>query len=188
MKYFVTALTASRFGWALGLMLTQPYSPAFWLFYGLAGVSDGLDGPLARRFHCAGARGAALDSAADLAVFLALAIALVPTLRIERWLAIWAGGIAAVRLAALVIGSLRSSSFFALHTWANKATGLLLFLLPLTCQLLPGGAALVPAAVCASFAAMEELLLVCRARLPDRDEKGILSRYFSARKARSMQK
>jgi CDP-diacylglycerol--glycerol-3-phosphate 3-phosphatidyltransferase len=59
-------------------------------------------------------------------------VKLVPVIRIPVWIWGWAAVIAVVKLVNLVWGFTQKKQMPALHTIANKATGLCLFLLPLT--------------------------------------------------------
>jgi CDP-diacylglycerol--glycerol-3-phosphate 3-phosphatidyltransferase len=59
-------------------------------------------------------------------------IKLVPVIRIPVWIWVWAAVIAMGKLVTLVWGFTQMKQMPSLHTIANKATGLCLFLLPLT--------------------------------------------------------
>ena len=58
--------TMARIAGAAALWLTRPETAGFYAIYALSGLSDALDGWLARRTGSAGDFGARLDSAADL--------------------------------------------------------------------------------------------------------------------------
>ena len=61
MKNIANVLTASRFLFAAGMVLATPFSGAFWVCYLGGGVSDLLDGPLARSLHIQSEVGAKLE-------------------------------------------------------------------------------------------------------------------------------
>ena len=65
-KLIVNGLTFSRIIMALALLMIVPFSRAFYLVYTYCGVSDGLDGWLARKTHSESKFGAKIDSLADL--------------------------------------------------------------------------------------------------------------------------
>lgn len=69
---------------------------------------------------------------ADFLFVIASFVKLVPVIRIPVWIWVWAAVIAAVKLVTLVWGFTQMKQMPSLHTIANKATGLCLFLLPLT--------------------------------------------------------
>ena len=150
------AVTVSRMLLSL-LLLFLPRSPLFALLYLLCGVSDALDGFLARRLHTESETGAALDSAADLLFAVVYIVRILPLLSIPLWICIWAAVIGAVKLAIILQNSRRAHRLSVAHSPANRLTGLLLFLLPLTVRVIDAayGAGLVCAA--ATFAAVEDI-------------------------------
>jgi cardiolipin synthase (CMP-forming) len=66
------------------LLSNQLYAQAFWLFL-LVGISDGLDGYIARRFNVTSAAGALLDPIADKMVIMTCAF----VLAWNEWLPLW---------------------------------------------------------------------------------------------------
>jgi CDP-diacylglycerol--glycerol-3-phosphate 3-phosphatidyltransferase len=138
------------------LLLCQPLSPAFYVLYIAAGISDMVDGPVARRTGTAGDFGAKLDTAADL-FFVAVGLyTLLPVLDVPAWLYIWIGIIALVKAINFVSGCVMQKRFVALHTPMNKATGVLLFLLPLTLSIIEFKYSAVPVCIVATIAAVQE--------------------------------
>ena len=150
------AVTVSRMLLSL-LLLFLPRSPLSALLYLLCGVSDALDGFLARRLHTESETGAALDSAADLLFALVYAVRILPLLAIPLWIWLWTAVIGTVKLAVILRNSIRARCLSVAHSSANRLTGLLLFLLPLTVRVIDAayGAGLVCAA--ATFAAVEDI-------------------------------
>lgn len=115
------------------LMLFLPVpSPGFWAVYAAAGLSDMLDGPIARRTRTASDFDARLDTLADMVFAVACMIRLLPVLTIPAWLWLWIGAIALIKGINLLSGLMMQRRLVAKHTLLNKATGLALFLLPLT--------------------------------------------------------
>ena len=127
---------------------------AFWVVYGLCGISDMLDGYLARKLHAESKAGAVLDSVADICFVACCAIKLIPVLQIPTWLWIWAGVIVLIKLVNQASALAVHKRFCFPHTLANKLTGLLLFLsVPMTFW------SVVPIAIVAgiaTFAAIQE--------------------------------
>lgn len=181
-------LTVSRMIAAGGLLFCRPLSGAFICIYLYAGVSDVLDGLLARRLHADGALGARMDSVADLLFTAAALLTLLPAAPWERWMLAWTAGIALLRLVTLCIGLRKYRALPFLHTWANKCTGVMLFLLPVLYALYYGLTAttwkldvwtlgLWVLGVIASFASVEELIITVSRDTLNRDVRGLL---FSA--------
>jgi len=108
------------------------FSPAFYALYLTAGVSDMVDGWVARRTHTASELGAKLDTMADIVFVIVCLVKLLPDLDIPVWLYIWTGAIALIKIINIISGFVVQKRFVAVHSTMNKATGLLLFILPLT--------------------------------------------------------
>ena len=127
---------------ALSLILLVPSLPSagFLAVYTLAGLTDALDGWLARKTGTASDFGARLDSIADLLFFVVLLFRISPLLWQELPVIVWyaAAVILLVRLAAFSVAAIRYRRFAALHTWLNKLTGGAAFLLPYVLALSSG--------------------------------------------------
>ena len=164
MNRFPNIISTLRITGAICLMIFSPASVAFWVFYGLCGISDMLDGYLARKLHAESRTGAVLDSVADICFVACCAIKLIPVVHIPIWLWIWAGGIVAIKIVNQVSALIVCKRFCFPHTKANKMTGLLLFLTVPTVFW-----TIVPLAVVAgiaTFAAIQEGHFIRTGRLP----------------------
>ena len=164
MKRPADALTGLRIAFSAAMLFLPAGSGGFAALYAAAGVSDMLDGLIARKTRTESAFGAKLDSAADV-IFLAVsAVKIIPGLALPLWVWLWAAVVALLRLVNAGIGFVRCGRIMPLHTPANKLTGLMLFLLPLICG--RGGANRYAAAVClsATLAAVQEGILLAKGR------------------------
>ena len=65
MKLLPNIITLLRIAGSLGLLLCDVMGVAYWIIYGLCGISDIADGWLARKLKCVTKTGALLDSVAD---------------------------------------------------------------------------------------------------------------------------
>ena len=128
MRHIPNIITAFRFLGATFLFFCNPAGVAFWVIYGLCGISDMLDGYLARKLNAESKTGAVLDSVADICFVACCAIRLIPVVQIPTWLWIWAASIVAVKLINQVSALILYRRLIFPHTMANKLTGLLLFL------------------------------------------------------------
>lgn len=72
---------------AVYLILVRDLDAAFWLFVA-AGISDGLDGAIARLFRCRTALGAYLDPLADKALLVSVFLSLASIGEVPLWLVI----------------------------------------------------------------------------------------------------
>ena len=128
MKHLPNVISAFRIAGALGLLFCNVAEWPFWVLYALCGISDMVDGWLARRFHAETETRAILDSVSDLVFVACCAIRLLPVLAIPVWLWIWAGVIVFIKMVNQISALVVCKRFCFPHTKANKLTGFLLFL------------------------------------------------------------
>ena len=110
----------------------MPLSLPFYVLYTAAGLSDILDGWIARKTNTATKFGAKLDTFADIVFAAVVLIMLLPILKLPLWMIVWVGVIALIKLVNIVIGFIRQKEFISVHSVMNKVTGGLLFVFPLT--------------------------------------------------------
>ena len=150
MKQIPNILSASRIVLCLPLLLVDAMTVPFWVLYVMAGMTDMLDGFLARRWGVESKFGARMDSMADFVFVIAAGYKLFPWLKLPAALWMMIGLIAVVKIVNAVSAYIvrhkiecleqrespnlfgwpsrerqRHSQF--LHTKANKLTGFLLF-------------------------------------------------------------
>ena len=149
-------ITGIRIACSIALLFCPPFSPAFFTLYIIAGVSDMIDGPIARKTGTVSEFGSRLDTLADFILVVVCMMKLLPVLHVPAWLIIWIIVIAVIRAINLLSGFIRRKEIVVLHTAMNKMTGILLFALPLTLSFidLKWSGAVVCAA--ATFAAVQE--------------------------------
>ena len=152
------ANTISLFRIAAGIVLLfcPVFSPAFTVFYIAAGLSDMLDGFVARKTDTVSKLGAKLDTIADFVLVVVCLIKLLPVLSIPAWLYAWIGIIALIKVVNIIFGFVVQRKFVAVHSLMNKATGALLFLLPLTIPAVPLKTSAIVVCAAATFAAIQE--------------------------------
>lgn len=158
-------ITLLRMAGTAGLLFPRPLSPVFFGLYTLTGLTDVLDGWLARKTGTSSEFGARLDSIADLLFYGAVLLRLFPVL----WEALPAGiwfavvGILLLRLGTYALAAKKFHCFAALHTWQNKPTGGMVFLLPLMLAMPLAIEYCWAVCVVALAAALEELAIhLCR--------------------------
>ena len=129
MKHLPNVISILKIAGSISLLFCEVTGWLFWVLYALCGISDMVDGTLARRLHAESKTGAALDSVADIILVVCCAGRLVPVVEIPVWLWIWAGVIVFFKMVNQVSALVVCKRFCFVHTWANKLTGLLLFLM-----------------------------------------------------------
>lgn len=173
-KHIPNAVTAARFPMALGLLMTTPLSLYFLLLYALCGLSDVLDGYLARKLDVSSNFGAKLDTAADLLLTIVLVVKLLPVINPSIAILGWLGVIAIIRGAAVVIMYLKFKTASLLHTYGNKLTGVLLFALPFLLMAVPANTAVIGICLVATVSAVEELAINCFSKTLDLNRKSLI--------------
>ncbi len=129
-------ITTFRILGTLLLAAAPTLSPAFFVIYSLCGISDVLDGFIARKTNSMSELGAKLDSVADLLFYSVMVIKMMPLLikylPAVSWYMLW--GVVLVRILIYVIVGIKCHKFSSLHTYLNKFTGLVTFLIPYMIQ------------------------------------------------------
>ena len=131
-KHIANILTGCRIFGSILLLFFPAFSLNFYIAYILCGFSDMIDGTIARKTNSTSNFGSQLDTVADLVFIVASLLKLLPVIHVPQWLWIWGGVIAVIKISNIIWGYVSKKQFISLHTIMNKATGLLLFLLPFT--------------------------------------------------------
>ena len=114
------ALSWMRILCAFGLFLFVPFSFWFMVLYIFAGVSDMIDGTIARKLNAGSVFGANLDSISDL-VFACIGLyILLPAVDFPAWAAPVAIGLVSTRFISMAIAGIRFKKVVMLHTIGNK--------------------------------------------------------------------
>ena len=128
MKRIPDLLSMSRIVLCLPLLMVDTMTVPFWVIYLIAGITDMLDGFLARRWGVESKFGARLDSLADIVFVIAVVYKLFPWLKLPTALWMMIGLIALVKIINAVSAYIIRHKIVFLHTKANKLTGFLLFI------------------------------------------------------------
>ena len=155
-KHIANIITGSRIALSLPLLFIPLSSAWFYVIYMFCGLTDMIDGTIARKTETVSSFGSKIDTASDLVFMAVCAVKLLPKINICIWLWIWIAVIAIVKVTNIVIGFIRRKKLVALHTVLNKTTGLLLFFLPLTLQFIVPTYSLAVVCTVATIAALQE--------------------------------
>ena len=149
-------ITGIRILVSAALLLCPVFSPIFYAMYLIAGLSDMADGIVARKTNSVSEFGSRFDSIADFVFVAVCLIKILPVLDIPIWLYVWTAVIFFVKIINIISGYVMQKKYFAVHTTMNKATGVLLFMLPLTLTIVPLNYSGIPICSVATFAAIQE--------------------------------
>ena len=126
------AITVFRIILSILILFFPTFSKAFYFLYLVAGLSDMLDGFIARKTNTVTKLGSILDSVADTVFLIICFIKILPYLSLTLWIIIWIIIIALIKLSTII----KNRGIVDYHSVLNKVTGSLLFLLPLTIQVI----------------------------------------------------
>lgn len=167
-------LSVLRIALSLSLLLLLNDRAVFFVVYLICGLSDLLDGIIARKARVQSVLGARLDTAGDFALFMVTLISVI----------VWAGeailpfapyiaGIVLIRFGSAAISAIRFHKIAGVHTWANKATGLLIFA-AFGVYILTGALwTFIPCCAVAAVSAVEEAVILATSKRLDADRKSI---------------
>lgn len=159
-KKIPNMLSILRIPLSLGMIFTRPFSTPFFLLYTLAGVTDALDGFLARKLNACTPSGAIIDSLADIVFFATSLVKIFTAITIPLWLWICLAVIIIIKLANIIIGFITQKKLVLPHTIPNKITGGLIFLFPYALAFADVKYAAIPVCVMAIFAAVYETVVI----------------------------
>ncbi|NCB42634.1 MAG: CDP-alcohol phosphatidyltransferase family protein [Clostridia bacterium] len=158
------------------LIALTPVSAGFVVVYITIGITDVLDGFIARKFGFESDLGARLDSVADLVFYLILVFLFLkvfsPILQATHKTALIA--IISIRFLNMLLTKLKYKRIVFLHTIANKLSGFLIFLIPIVLLFEQSGIVVWIILSIVFIAAIEELLMTVHYAQPDLNRKSIL--------------
>lgn len=162
-KYFTVAncITLLRMVSTVVMAFLAPLTTEFFAVYTFAGITDALDGFIARLTRTMSKFGAKLDSVADLLFYTVMLLKILPSLgEILPWY-IWlaVGLVLALRLIAYIAAGIKEKQFAAHHTILNKITGFAVFCVPYILPLSFAAALCWVPCVVGGLASTEEILI-----------------------------
>ena len=159
-KQLANFITASRMIGSILLLFFPVFSIPFYILYLFCGITDMVDGTIARKTNAVSKFGEKLDTVADFIFVSVSLVKFLPVMDIQKWLWIWIIVIAVIRIGNMGFAVVSGKTFVSLHTMMNKLTGLLLFLLPLTLHMIELEYSAVLICTVATFAAVQEGYLI----------------------------
>jgi CDP-diacylglycerol--glycerol-3-phosphate 3-phosphatidyltransferase len=145
--------------------------------YILCGITDVLDGYLARKYHLQSELGAKYDSIGDVIFFVVVGILCLRYLLFPIWMLVILMLVLGIRLLSLTIGYRKYYQLVTFHTYANKVTGLIVFILPMLTQVHNLSIVYIIMGSIAMYSSLEELLIQIRSTEIHRDIPSIFHYY-----------
>ena len=178
MKYIPNMLSFMRLFLIIPLLLWTPFELPFMIVYIVAGVSDMIDGPIARKLNATSQFGATLDGGADILLVLVVLFRLLPLIKIPNWIMVWIVIVIFMKAISSIIGYIRHRRIIFLHTYSNKFFIFALFLFPIFYSFMEDEvtAILTILLIIATLAFAEDIYINSTSIEVDLDEKGVLFR------------
>ena len=149
-------ITGCRILFSAIIFWVPVFSPVFYGCYLAAGCTDMIDGTIARKLGTESEFGSKFDTIADIVFVVTAAYKMFPVMEIPKGIWIWIGVIALIKIINIISGFVVEKQFVSVHTVANKVTGLLVFLLPLTMAVVELRYSALVVCMVATFAAIQE--------------------------------
>ncbi|MDR0531113.1 MAG: CDP-alcohol phosphatidyltransferase family protein [Oscillospiraceae bacterium] len=189
-KYIPNALSIFRLStvWILLPVAYFKKDILFTVLYCLIGFTDALDGFLARKYHWESEFGAKIDNLGDTGLFVCAFVSLIflrkPTFEdpVKCIATLFVG--VALKVFIFTLTKIRFGEFNTMHTYSNKALGLVMFSFVPICFLrgeVAFGTVLFVVA-CAALTVLEDAYILLKSETYNVDHKGLLGEKLSARR------
>ena len=174
MKVIPNVISIIRIILSISLIYIKPLSIEFYSIYIICGMSDVLDGFIARRTGTTSMIGAKLDSIADMIMIGVLLFLFYSIINPPTEIVVWIILIGAIRLIGMISAFKKYRTFASIHTYGNKLTGVIIFLIPM--EILYVDKNILSYAVCiiATISAIEELIIQLTSKEIEINRKSIL--------------
>ena len=159
-KQIANIVSSCRILLGITLLFCPVFSVSFYILYLFCGITDMVDGTIARKTNSVSEFGARLDTTSDFIFFAVTLIKLLSVIHIPKWIWVWIVVIAIIKIFNVILGFIYTKKLISLHTVMNKITGLLLFLLPPTLQFIESRYSFAVVCIIATIAAIQELCYI----------------------------
>ena len=156
-KHIANIVTSIRIIGSVCLLFSSVFSSLFYCIYLFCGVTDMIDGTIARKTNSVTSFGSHLDSISDFIFLIAASIKILPAIYIPGWLWLSILIIFIIIITAVILRYIFAQQLMIKHTFMNKLTGFLLFLLPLSLPFLEIKCSAGIVCVAAFLSAVQEL-------------------------------
>lgn len=166
-KNLANIISISRVVGAIALFFFNDLTKGFLIIYVICGLTDLIDGPIARKTNSTSPLGATLDTVGDVATYLALTKVLAMKKLVPGWILTWILSAGVLFGVAAFISNHRFKKFYLPHTYLGKTFGGVVFILPLAMQIMPGYVWMSVICTIASIHAFELLYVQSKNKNPD---------------------
>ena len=144
-------------------LLFIPLSSAwFYILYLFCGLTDMIDGTIARKTGAVSKFGAKLDTVSDFVFMIVCCVKILPIIRIPEFLRVWITLIALIKILNIVAVLIRKKKLISIHSVLNKITGLALFLLPTMLTFIENTYSVSTICILATVAVIQEVYFIAK--------------------------
>ncbi len=159
-KYIANIITGSRVAFSMPLLFIPLSSAWFYTLYLFCGLTDMIDGAIARKMGAVSKFGARLDTVADFVFMFVCSIKILPLMHIPMWLWVWIIIVALIKIFNIALVFIHKKKLISIHSVLNKTTGFALFLLPLSLTFVETTYSVATICVLATIAVMQEVYFI----------------------------
>lgn len=116
-------ITSIRIICSIALLFCQALTASFYALYIVAGITDMIDGTVARETNTVSEFGSKLDTVADFVFVVVCLLKLIPIVDIPAWLYIWTGIIAIIKIINVIYGYVLNKKLAAVQEGHYIRTG-----------------------------------------------------------------
>lgn len=161
-KYIANIITGSRAIFSLPILLTSLSSVWFCILYIFCGITDMIDGTIARKTGAVSKFGARLDTVADFVFMFVCSIKILPQIHIPLWLWVWIIVITTIKVFNITFVFIKKKKIISIHSVLNKVTGFVLFIFPLSLPFVESTYSIATICVLATFSAVQEIYFIMK--------------------------
>ena len=161
-KHIANIITGSRIIFSLPLLFIPLSSAWFYVFYLFCGLTDMIDGTIARKTETSSKFGARLDTVADFVFMFVCSIKILALIHVPVWLWVWIIVVALIKIFNIALVFIHKKKLISIHSVLNKTTGFALFLLPLSLIFVETTYSVVTVCVIATIAVMQEVYYITK--------------------------
>ncbi len=161
-KYIANIITGSRVAFSLPLLFIPLSSAWFYILYLFCGLTDMIDGAIARKTGSISKFGARLDTVSDFVFMFVCSIKILPVMHLPLWLWGWIALIALTKIFNITLVFIRKKKLISIHSVLNKITGFTLFLLPLSLTFAPTTYSVATICILATIAVIQEVYFIAK--------------------------
>ena len=159
MRYIPNLLSLARIILSLFLIFLYPMKLYFLLVYIFCGITDILDGFIARKINATSELGSKLDSFADMIIIFVILFKFIPIMNLNLFMIVWLICVTILKSLCILVVFIRFNQFGMVHTYMKKITGSLIFIYPILNYFTSSKFYIFIIFIFASITAIEEILI-----------------------------